>query len=137
MDFVYELNQIILRELGDAIVNRRKKLGLKQTELAELAGYSVRYQCMVENGQKNVTLCFLVAISVALDCNIRQLLDDVMRSIEGSLASNRRFKELWQQAVESVEQKKKARHMNINNKKESIYSSFSRHSLCAGVFFYL
>ena len=31
MDFVYELNQIILRELGDAIVNRRKKLGLKQT----------------------------------------------------------------------------------------------------------
>ena len=114
MDFVYELNQIILRELGDAIVNRRKKLGLKQTELA---GYSARYQCMVENGQKNVTLCFLVAISVALDCNIRQLLDDVMRSIEGSLASNRRFKELWQQAVESVEQKKKARHMNIKNKK--------------------
>ena len=114
MDFVYELNQIILRELGDAIVNRRKKLGLKQTELA---GYSVRYQCMVENGQKNVTLCFLVAISVALDCNIRQLLDDVMRSIEGSLASNKRFKKLWQQAVESVEQKKKARHMNIKNKK--------------------
>ena len=117
MDFIYELNQIILRELGDVIVNRRKKLGLKQTELAELAGYSVRYQCMVENGQKNVTLCFLVAISVALDCNIRQLLDDVMCSIEGSLASNRRFKELWQQAVESVEQKKKARHMNIKNKK--------------------
>ena len=114
MDFVYELNQIILRELGDAIVNRRKKLGLKQTELAE---YSVRYQCMVENGQKNVTLCFLVAISVALDCNIRQLLEDVMRSIEGSLASNKRFKKLWQQAVESVEQKKKARHMNIKNKK--------------------
>ena len=28
MDFIYELNQIILRELGDAIVNRRKKLGL-------------------------------------------------------------------------------------------------------------
>ena len=117
MDFVYELNQIILRELGDAIVNRRKKLGMKQNELAELAGYSVRYQCMVENGQKNVTLCFLVAISVALDCNIRQLLEDVMRSIEGSLASNKRFKKLWQQAVESVEQKKKARHMNIKNKK--------------------
>ena len=38
MDFIYELNQIILRELGDVIVNRRKKLGLKQTELAELAG---------------------------------------------------------------------------------------------------
>lgn len=117
MDFVYELNQIILRELGDAIVNRRKKLGLKQTELAELAGYSVRYQCMVENGQKNVTLCFLVAISVALDCNIRQLLEDVMRSIEGSFASNKKFKKLWQQALESVEQKKKARHMNIKNKK--------------------
>lgn len=117
MDFIYELNQIILRELGDVIVNRRKKLGLKQTELAELAGYSARYQCMVENGQKNVTLCFLVAISVALDCNIRQLLEDVMRSIEGSLTSNKRFKKLWQQAVESVEQKKKARHMNIKNKK--------------------
>ena len=117
MDFIYELNQIILRELGDVIVNRRKKLGLKQTELAELAGYSVRYQCMVENGQKNVTLCFLVAISVALDCNIRQLLEDVMRSIESSFASNKRFKKLWQQAVESVEQKKKARHMNIKNKR--------------------
>ena len=117
MDFIYELNQIILRELGDVIVNRRKKLGLKQTELAELAGYSVRYQCMVENGQKNVTLCFILAISVALDCNIRQLLEDVMRSIEGSLTSNKRFKKLWQQAVESVEQKKKARHMNIKNKK--------------------
>ena len=117
MDFVYELNQIILRELGDVIVNRRKKLGLKQTELAELAGYSVRYQCMVENGQKNVTLCFLVAISAALHCSVLELLNDVMRSIEGSLASNRRFKDLWQQAVESVEQKKKARHMNIKNKK--------------------
>ena len=117
MDFVYELNQIILRELGDAIVNRRKKLGLKQTELAELAGYSVRYQCMVENGQKNVTLCFLVAISVALHCSVLELLNDVMRSIEGSLTSNKRFKKLWQQAVESVEQKKKARHMNIKNKK--------------------
>ena len=117
MDFVYELNQIILRELGDVIVNRRKKLGLKQTELAELAGYSVRYQCMVENGQKNVTLCFLFAISAALHCSVLELLNDVMRSIEGSLASNRRFKELWQQAVESVEQKKKARHMNIKNKK--------------------
>ena len=113
MDFVYELNQIILRELGDVIVNRRKKLGLKQTELAELAGYSARYQCMVENGQKNVTLCFLVAISAALHCSVLELLNDVMRSI----ASNKRFKELWQQAVESVEQKKKARHMNIKNKK--------------------
>ena len=117
MDFIYELNQIILRELGDAIVNRRKKLGLKQTELAELAGYSVRYQCMVENGQKNVTLCFLVAISAALHCSVLELLNDVMRSIEGSLTSNKRFKKLWQQAVESVEQKKKARHMNIKNKK--------------------
>ena len=117
MDFIYELNQIILRELGDVIVNRRKKLGLKQTELAELAGYSARYQCMVENGQKNVTLCFLVSISAALHCSVLELLNDVMRSIEGSLASNRRFKKLWQQAVESVEQKKKARHMNIKNKK--------------------
>ena len=114
MDFVYELNQIILRELGDAIVNRRKKLGLKQTELA---GYSARYQCMVENGQKNVTLCFLVSISAALHCSVLELLNDVMRSIEGSLTSNKRFKKLWQQAVESVEQKKKARHMNIKNKK--------------------
>ena len=117
MDFIYELNQIILRELGDVIVNRRKKLGLKQTELAELAGYSARYECMVENGQKNVTLYFLVGISAALHCSVLDLLNDVMRSIEGSLASNKRFKELWQQAVESVEQKKKARHMNIKNKK--------------------
>ena len=117
MDFIYELNQIILRELGDVIVNRRKKLGLKQTELAELAGYSARYQCMVENGQKNVTLCFLISISVALHCSVLELLNDVMRSIEGSLTSNKRFKKLWQQAVESVEQKKKARHMNIKNKK--------------------
>ena len=114
MDFIYELNQIILRELGDVIVNRRKKLGLKQTELA---GYSVRYQCMVENGQKNVTICFLVSISAALHCSVLELLNDVMRSIEGSLTSNKRFKKLWQQAVESVEQKKKARHMNIKNKK--------------------
>lgn len=112
MDELDDLIQIYLRELGDAILSRRKEQGLKQRELANFAGYTGRYQCMVEDGQRNVTLAYLICVSLALHCMPGELLDDVMRSIEQSPASAKRFAELQQQALAKMQ-----KNMHIQNNK--------------------
>jgi len=44
------------KSLGDAVRSRRKELGLKQAELAELAGCSARFVHTMEAGKATVRL---------------------------------------------------------------------------------
>jgi HTH-type transcriptional regulator/antitoxin HipB len=56
--------------LGNAIRARRKELGLRQVELADLAGVSERFVYMVENGKQSVQLDKVVAVLTALGLHL-------------------------------------------------------------------
>lgn len=64
---------------GNKISNRRKELGLTQTDLANAAGVPMRAIQKYENGEtkvKNMTLEYAIRLADALSIDPRELLDD-------------------------------------------------------------
>ncbi len=52
--------------LGFRIGERRRELGIKQSELAEMIGVSTKYISNIETGKKHLSLDLLAKITVAL-----------------------------------------------------------------------
>lgn len=74
------VSQIIDREralesLGEAVRNRRERIGLSQDELGHLSGMHRTYIGSVERGERNVTVGSLISICRALQLTPHQLLE--------------------------------------------------------------
>lgn len=67
-----------LKDLGEAIRERRLQLGLSQEKLAEVADVHRNYIGKVERGEQNLTVMNLFRIADALHCNARDILDDAL-----------------------------------------------------------
>ena len=65
------------KEIGDAVRERRKKLGINQQTLADLAGVAVNTVVAIERGDGNPQLTTLLTILDTLglqaDINLKQL----------------------------------------------------------------
>ena len=65
------------KEIGDAVRERRKKLGINQQTLADLAGVAVNTVVAIERGEGNPQLTTLLTILDTLglqaDINLKQL----------------------------------------------------------------
>ena len=65
------------KEIGDAVRERRKKLGVNQQMLADLAGVAVNTVVAIERGEGNPQLTTLLTILDTLglqaDINLKQL----------------------------------------------------------------
>lgn len=59
--------------LGQRIAYRRKKLGLRQVELAKLAGTKVKNISSIETGKHKPSILLLARIAVALDVSMEEL----------------------------------------------------------------
>ena len=68
---------MILKEVGNTIKNRRKKLGINQQTLADLAGVAVNTIVAIERGEGNPQLTTLLIIldtlGLQMDINLKQL----------------------------------------------------------------
>lgn len=64
----------ILTLFGHNVQQCRKKQGLSQEKLAELAGVHRTYIGMIERAEKNITLCNMQKIAQALNVDIQDLL---------------------------------------------------------------
>ena len=66
-----------LQEIGDAIKERRNKLGVNQQTLADLAGVAVNTLVAIERGEGNPRLTTLLTIldtlGLQVDINLKQL----------------------------------------------------------------
>lgn len=63
-------------ELGDAIRRRRQELGMSQEQFAEVVDCHRNFVGRVERGQQNPTVDTLVRIAKALDCTVREIVND-------------------------------------------------------------
>ena len=65
------------QEIGNAIRERRKKLGVNQQTMADLAGVAVNTVVAIERGEGNPQLATLLTIldtvGLQMDINIKQL----------------------------------------------------------------
>ena len=65
------------KEIGDAVRERRKKLGINQQMLADLAGVAVNTGVAIERGEGNPQLTTLLTIldtlGLQVDINLKQL----------------------------------------------------------------
>lgn len=65
------------KEIGDAVRERRKKLGINQQMLADLAGVAVNTVVAIERGEGNPQLTTLLTIldtlGLQVDINLKQL----------------------------------------------------------------
>lgn len=70
------------QEIGKAIKDRRKKLGVNQQTLADLAGVAVNTVVAIERGEGNPQLATLLTIldtlGLQLDINIKRLAYETM-----------------------------------------------------------
>jgi len=66
-----------VQEIGKTIRERRKKLGINQQTLADLAGVAVNTVLSIERGESNPQLLTLLTIldtlGLQLDINIKQM----------------------------------------------------------------
>jgi y4mF family transcriptional regulator len=66
-----------LKQVGSTIKNRRKKLGINQQTLADLAGVAVNTIVAIERGEGNPQLSTLLTIldtlGLQMDINLKQL----------------------------------------------------------------
>lgn len=64
----------IAEAFGIAVREERKRLGISQEKLGELAGIHRTYVGMIEHGEKNITLSNILKVSKALGLNPSELL---------------------------------------------------------------
>ncbi len=64
----------ILIQFGNTVREQRKKKGISQEELAELAGVHRTYIGMIERAEKNITLLNIQKIAKALNVPTHKLL---------------------------------------------------------------
>lgn len=65
----------IHKKFGDRIRSERRRLGLSQEQLAELAGLHRTYIGMIERAEKNITLLNIEKLAKALNLRIRDLFE--------------------------------------------------------------
>lgn len=66
--------------LGSRIMQRRKELGIKQSELAEKLGISDNQISNIENGKSFPKLNNFISLCNILNCNADYLLSGILRS---------------------------------------------------------
>lgn len=66
--------------LGARIMQRRKELGIKQSELAEMLGVSDNQTSNIENGKSFPKLNNFISLCNILNCNADYLLSGVLKS---------------------------------------------------------
>lgn len=64
---------ILLRDLGIAILKKRRELGLSQEELSFRAQLHRTYIGDIERGNRNISIKAISAIAEALECDMCQL----------------------------------------------------------------
>lgn len=67
----------ILVKFGQRVQTIRKELGLSQEQLAEEAGLHRTYIGMIERAEKNITLCNIEKIALALKIPICDLFKEL------------------------------------------------------------
>lgn len=66
--------KLLLTAFGEVVREARKKSGLSQEELADLAGLHRTYIGMIERGEKNITMLNAEKIAVALGMKLSELM---------------------------------------------------------------
>ncbi len=70
----------VLKDLGNAIRNRRVDLGLSQHELAEKADLHRTHVTDIEGGLRNISFLTLLRVAHGLDCALSTLVADAERA---------------------------------------------------------
>ncbi len=72
-----KMKRQILIDFGNKVRERRKKLGLSQEALADIAGVHRTYIGMIERAEKNITLENIGKLAKALKVEISEILKKV------------------------------------------------------------
>ena len=62
------------KNLGLAIRHKRVQLGISQEELAGLCGLHRTYIGSVERGERNISIDNMIKVSVALECQLSEII---------------------------------------------------------------
>ena len=65
----------ILEVFGKNLEQQRKKKSFSQSTLAALTGFDQTYISLLERGDRNPTLETIKSLSIALKCNISELVE--------------------------------------------------------------
>lgn len=90
------------KQLGQRIAERRKALGMNQTQLADLFGISQQTMAKHENGTLRVAISMLPTLSEALGMSIKELIGVSAKKIAKPAAKKRGPTPRIQQQLEAV-----------------------------------
>jgi transcriptional regulator with XRE-family HTH domain len=90
------------RQLGQRIAERRRALGMNQTQLADQLGIAQQTMAHYENGKLRVAVAMLPTISQALDLSIETLIGLDTRKPAKTAANKRGPTPLIQRQLEAV-----------------------------------
>lgn len=67
-------NEVLLKTLGEVIVERRKRLGMTQDELSELSGINRAFISNIEKGKRNPSIGAVASLARGLKLKTSLLL---------------------------------------------------------------
>lgn len=62
---------LVLQKLGGALKNHRKKMGLSQTEIADLAGVSLNFVSQIESGKPTARIGWVIRLLTAMGLQLK------------------------------------------------------------------
>lgn len=82
-----EVAKVALKLTGEFFRNRRKELGMTQSELADCAGIRQHYLSAFENGEQNISFNVLMALGGCLRLEVQYITKDP-KSVPGFPSQN-------------------------------------------------
>lgn len=114
------------KQLGQRIVERRKALGMNQTQLADLFGISQQTMAKHENGTLRVAISMLPTLSEALGMSIEELIGVSAKKIAKPAAKKRGPTPRIQQQLEAVSALPRAKQRMVSQVLDSMLAQANR-----------
>ena len=102
---------VLRKEIGEVIVDQRRRKGLTQVKLAAMCGMSKRLLVGIENGYASYSMDKYLLMSIALDMGI----EDMLCKAAANLTANKDSKERLEARMQQ-ERKTMQRHLGSENK---------------------
>ena len=110
--FINFLN-LLRKELGESIVEQRRKKRIKQWELALMCGISERMLRLIENGEQCFSLDSYLLIAIALDLPIEVLLIEAIAKLRAVEESRERLQRLQRKVRQCMQLRLEAHRKSI------------------------
>lgn len=107
---------VLRKEIGEVIVDQRRRKGLTQVKLAAMCGMSKRLLVGIENGYASYSMDKYLLMSIALDMGIEDMLCKAAANLTANKDSKERLEARMQQERKAMRSRLDSENKTVSNR---------------------